>query len=196
LPAVAEMTAVAAAAKGAAIQYVEGGGEDADEESDSNHGGGDDGHGTDEESKSSNPHPPNNNNGPAIFQIDVYGTLSVAISRYHSQQNNSKNDIIIHGRKGRGGPFAELLSYAASATASADDGMMAARGKKEKCRRQVLEERATKICDARKRYFERRGRGASTKVSKGNGCWEGATLSLLALRAMPYKTGEPACHVV
>jgi hypothetical protein len=95
LPAVAEMAAVAAAAKGAAIQYVEGGGKDADEESGSNHGGGDDGHGTDEESKSSNPHPPSNNNGPAISQIDVNGTLSMAISRYHSQQNNSKNDIII-----------------------------------------------------------------------------------------------------
>jgi hypothetical protein len=95
LPAVAEMAAVAAAAKGAAIQYVKGGGEDADEESGSNHGGGDDGHGTDEESKSSNPHSPSNNNGPAISQINVNGTLSVAISHYHLQQNNSKSEIII-----------------------------------------------------------------------------------------------------
>jgi hypothetical protein len=106
---VVEMAAVAAAAKGEAIQYVEGGRKDADEESGSNHSGGDNGHGTDEESKLSNPHPPSNNNGPAISQINVNGTLSVAISRYHSQQNNSKNDFIIRGCKGRGGPFAELL---------------------------------------------------------------------------------------
>ena len=50
----------------------------------------------DEKSKSSNPHPPSNNNAPAISQIDVEGTLHAAISHYHSQQNNSKNDISKH----------------------------------------------------------------------------------------------------
>ena len=43
-----------------------------------------------------NLHPPSKINARAIFTIDVEGTLHAAISHYHSQQDNSKNDISKH----------------------------------------------------------------------------------------------------
>ena len=43
-----------------------------------------------------NLHPPSKINTHAIFTIDVESTLHAAISHYHSQQDNSKNDISKH----------------------------------------------------------------------------------------------------
>jgi len=113
-------------------------------------GGNGNGHGTDEKSQSSNNIP------PAISQIDIEGTL-------HANEDN-EFDVSLDAANCNNDFYDQM-----TVTGGTDNN-----AKEEKIWRQKIleQERATKLRDARKRYFER------------NESWEGATLSLLALEGI------------
>ena len=106
---------------------------------------------------------PSNSLTPAIYQKDIEGTSHDTLDAA-----NCNNDFY-DGMTVTGGPdnTAKEENNEFDVFLDASNSII-----KTKRRQRILEVRATKIRDARKRYFERFER---------NGSWEGASLSLLAL---------------